>query len=119
MIFNRVCGCGWWLVLTFFLGASAGLANAQSSNIVLFGFTNTWKYNQTTSYDGTNRTSRAYDDSTLPAGRGVLAFEDAGNSFVTSSTNTVLALGRNTYYFRTHFNFSGNLARLMNVGVAA
>ncbi len=75
---------------------------------VLIGLTNSWRYNQTVSYDGTNWTAPVFNDSALPNGRGVLALEDTMNPFVIARTNTVLTLGRITYYFRTHFNFSGN-----------
>ena len=115
MIFIRTYGYGWWLAVALILGGSAVKSRAQSSNVVLFGFTNTWKYNQTSSSDGSNWTARAFDDSTLPSGRGVLGFEDAANTFVTSRTNTVLALGPITYYFRTHFTFTNNLSRLVSM----
>src|SRR5688572_13070173 len=82
-------------------------SHAQTVDYVLFGLTNSWRYNQTVSYDGSNWTARAFDDSLLPSGRGVLAWE-SNNTFVTSRTNTVLTIGRLTYYFRTHFNFTNN-----------
>src|SRR5687768_10463091 len=82
-------------------------SRAQTIDYVLFGFTNSWRYNQTTSYDGSNWTARAFDDSLLPSGRGVLAWE-SNNVFVTSRTNTVLTIGRLTYYFRTHFTFTND-----------
>ncbi len=102
----RVC-CSWLALL-----ALAGLplnAPAQSAEVFLFGLTNSWKYNQTTSYDGSNWTARTFDDALLPSGRGVLA-QETNSTFVTSRTNTVLTIGRNTYYFRTHFNFPGPIA---------
>src|SRR5690348_13748342 len=49
----------------------------QSTEVIFFGFTNAWKYNATTSYDAVNWTAPAYDDSSLPEGRGVLANESA------------------------------------------
>ena len=94
------------LVVAVFAGLSrAEIAHAQNE-VVLFGFTNSWRYNETVSYDGTNWTAPAFDDSTLPSGRGVLAQET--NTFITSRTNTVLTLGRNTYYFRTPFDFTNS-----------
>ena len=93
----------WWsLVLTW-------AAQGQTTQVRLLAFTNSWKYNQTVSWDNTNWTAKAFDDVALPSGRGVFANE-SGNTFVTSRTNTVLTLGRMTYYFRTHFNFTGNVA---------
>ncbi len=115
MIFTRLRSIGLGLAVAFNLVVSTTISHAQSSNVVLFGFTNTWKYNQTASYDGTNWTARDFDDSALPGGRGVLGLEDAANTFVTSRTNTVLALGRTTYYFRTHFSFTNNLSRLVSL----
>lgn len=73
---------------------------------ILLPLTNSWRYNQTMVWDGTNWMAQGFDDSTLPAGRGVLA-QESNNSFVTSRSNTVLTLGRITYYFRTHFNYTG------------
>lgn len=98
-----------WVGLLGVLVAQAILvpqwAEAQTLGVNLFGLTNAWRYNQTTSYDGSNWTARTFDDSLLPSGRGVLAQETA-NAFVTDKTNTVLTLGRITYYFRTHFTFN-------------
>jgi hypothetical protein len=37
----------------------------------------------------------------------VLAYE-TNSAFVTSRTNTVLTIGRTTYYFRTRFTFTNN-----------
>ncbi len=90
------------LGLGLFVAGSAGGAET-----ILFTLTNTWRYNQTVSYDGTNWTTPSFNDSALPAGRGVLAIED--NAFVTARTNTVLTLGRLTYYFRTTFVYTGSL----------
>ena len=88
----------------------AGYLHAQAP-INLLGFTNSWRYNQTTSYDGVNWTAPGFDDSALPSGRGVFGNE-SGNTFVTSRTNTVLALGRVTYYFRTRFTFTNDPAEV-------
>jgi glucose/arabinose dehydrogenase/mono/diheme cytochrome c family protein len=89
------------------LAVAPAALHAQTATI-LFGFTNSWRYNQTTSYDGVPWTAPGFDDSALPVGRGVLAVEDSGNPPVIALTNTVLTLGRRTYYFRTRFNFAGN-----------
>ncbi len=99
------------LVLAVFVLTPAWL-RAQSGEVILFGLTNAWRYNQTVSYDGTNWTAPNFDDTALPLGRGVLALEDANNAFVTSRTNTALTLGRLTYYFRTTFVFTGSTAGL-------
>lgn len=88
------------------VAGSVNTANGQSE-IVLFGITNSWRYNQTTSYDGVNWTVPSFNDSALPSGPGVLA-QETNNVFVTSRTNTVLTLGRTTYYFRTRFTFTNS-----------
>ena len=84
-----------WLA---WLAVTAGPALAQTE-VVLFGLTNSWRYNQTTNYDWT---APGFNDAALPSGRGVLGLE-TNSAFVQARTNTVLALGRTTYYFRTHF----------------
>ncbi|HMJ90987.1 MAG TPA: PQQ-dependent sugar dehydrogenase, partial [Candidatus Acidoferrum sp.] len=94
--------------LLFALGVFGGF-QAEAKEVVLFGFTNSWRYNQTTSYDGTNWTAPSFDDSALPSGQGVLAMEDAGNPTVVAVTNTALTIGRRTYYFRTRFDFNDRL----------
>jgi glucose/arabinose dehydrogenase/mono/diheme cytochrome c family protein len=99
-----------WLGLVII---AAACAQAQPTHQLIFNFTNSWRFNQTTSYDGTNWTAPAFDDSALPSGRGVLALEDAGNPFVTARTNTALTLGRRTYYFRTTFVFTGHTAGIV------
>jgi glucose/arabinose dehydrogenase len=91
--------------------AIGGLAFRAQSAQVIFPLTNSWRYNQTVSYDGVNWTAPNFDDSALPVGRGVLALEDAANPFVTSRTNTILTLGRITYYFRSSFVFTGDTFR--------
>lgn len=92
------------LAAVLLFAATAVATHARE--IILFGWTNSWRYNQTTSYDGVNWTAPGFNDSALPTGRGVLAREDSGNPTVVAMTNTVLTLGRTTYYFRTRFNFT-------------
>ena len=96
------------LLLAVFVLTPAWL-RAQPGEVILFGLTNAWRYNQTVSYDGTNWTAANFDDSALPSGRGVLALEDTFNPFVIARTNTVLTLGRTTYYFRTSFVFTNGV----------
>ena len=83
-------------------------ATVRAQNqVILFNLTNSWKYNQTTSYDGSNWTARTFDDSVLLSGQAVLGVET--NSFVMPLIRTPLTLGRMTYYFRTHFNFTNSV----------
>jgi len=73
--------------------------------ISVLGYTNTvWRYDQTNNYDGTNWFLPGYNDSSWASGRGVLARLSAAGI----PTNTVLNLGRITYYFRTTFNAPTN-----------
>ena len=85
----------------------------------LVPLTNTWKYNQTGTDLGTAWQVVGYDDSSWPAGRGVLAYETDG--VVPTLTNTVLCCtawanssGRTniTYYFRTTFNLTEDPAQI-------
>ena len=101
------------LLLGLALSVFSMTGRAQDTQTIFFGLTNSWRYNQAVSYDGTNWTAPAFNDAALPVGRGVLALEDANNAFVTSRTNTALTLGRLTYYFRTTFVFTGNPAGLL------
>ncbi|MFM1768991.1 MAG: hypothetical protein RJA22_1520 [Verrucomicrobiota bacterium] len=95
-------------LLLLILAALPGAA--QTLPRPLFTLTNAWRYNQTANLDGVGWAAPAYDDTAWPSGRGVLAVEDSGNAFVTARTNTVLTLGRTTYYFRTRFLFTNSPA---------
>ena len=76
---------------------------AQTTSVAVFGITKSWKYQQTTNFDGVNWMAPAYDDSLWPSGPALLYVET--NPTVTPR-NTPLTLGRITYYFRTHFQFT-------------
>jgi uncharacterized repeat protein (TIGR01451 family) len=69
----------------------------------LFAITNTWRYQQTTNFDGVNWFAPGFADSSWPGGRALLYVEN--NSAVTLR-NTLLTIGRTTYYFRTRFQFT-------------
>lgn len=71
------------------------------ADVQLLSLTNAWRYQQTTNLDGVNWQSPAYDDSLWPAGNALLYVE---SNFLVSPRNTLLTLGRTTYYFRTRFN---------------
>ncbi|HOK77973.1 MAG TPA: lamin tail domain-containing protein, partial [Verrucomicrobiota bacterium] len=89
-------------------GVSAVVSNPPPSQVLLT-WTNTWRYNQTANLDGVNWTSPSYDDSSWPAGQGVLADEDC--NCLPQPIRTALAdnSGRMTFYFRTTFNYTGSL----------
>src|SRR6185295_1318599 len=77
----------------------------RSHAATIFGITNSWKYNQTQNLDGVAWKDPGYNDSGWPSGPALLYSE---TNTAVSPRNTMLTLGRTTYYFRTHFNFSGN-----------
>src|ERR1051325_9863393 len=81
----------------------AFLQAAPAAPVTVFGITNAWKYQQTTNFDGVNWTAAAFDDSSWPAGLALLYAES--NTGVEPRI-TPLTIGRNTYYFRTHFQFT-------------
>lgn len=94
-----------------------GNDNNNNSNIVtqtfdLIAMTNVWKYNQTQTntppadWVATNYTG----DASWPAGAALLYVE---TSSLPAPKNTPLTLGRNAYYFRTHFNVTTNLSNAM------
>lgn len=88
------------------------VAPSFAAETILIPLTNAWRYNQTVSYNGSNWTAPTFNDSALPLGRGVLAYE-TNSAFVHARTNTVLTIGRTTYYFRTPFVFTGTTAGLV------
>jgi hypothetical protein len=83
-----------------------------------FGLTNTWKYS-TINFDGVNWQAPEFDDTTWPAGAGVLFADSRGSSPNAASipnyaTGTRLAINPSTtypymtYYFRTRFLFTNS-----------
>lgn len=85
------------------VGACVGTISARSASTVIFDITNVWRYNQTANLDGINWKTNNYNDSSWPSGPGLLYYET--NTLV-APRNTLLNIGRNTYYFRTHFNLT-------------
>jgi hypothetical protein len=73
----------------------------------LINITGSWRYNQTANLDGVNWTAPGYNDSAWPPGTALLAVESAA---LPVPINTPLAIGRNSYYFRSYFNFTGSVA---------
>src|SRR5436305_226319 len=86
-----------------FVAACIGTIHTKAASTVIFSITNVWRYNQTDNLDGINWKTNNYDDSTWPSGPGLLCYET--NALVLPQ-NTLLNIGRNTYYFRTHFNLT-------------
>src|SRR5262245_6721361 len=85
--------------------ARRAVAQEDSREVILFGLNQTWRYNQFLPFADRDWTMPWYNDSFLPQGGGVFAFE-TNNVAVTSRTNTVLTSDRGTYYFRTSFLFT-------------
>ena len=97
------------------LALSLHTAQSQSQSQLLISLTNqVWRYNETgADLAGTGWEQPGFDDSAWPQGRSVLARDDNFTAMF-PYTNTVLHLtypGNTsqtiTYYFRTHFHFSG------------
>ncbi len=65
-----------------------------------------WKYNQSgTDLSQSNWTAPGYNDNAWPSGAPVLAYE---TGTLPEPIRTTLTLGEPTYYFRKHFNFTGD-----------
>ncbi|HXJ75500.1 MAG TPA: lamin tail domain-containing protein, partial [Candidatus Dormibacteraeota bacterium] len=87
-----------------------GAAQAGGGNhppVSLLTITNFWRFQQGVDLSGVNWTAPSYNDSAWSPGLGLLYVETAA---LPAPKNTPLTLGSTTYYFRTHFNFSGNPA---------
>jgi hypothetical protein len=99
--------------LAFFLQPTPGVPNPyRASNVstqisLLISLTNVWSFNQTANLTGVNWFDFDYDDRTWPTGPALL-WHDL--DVWPGPRNTPLALGRMTYYFRTHFTFTGDPA---------
>ncbi|MBL9170729.1 MAG: immunoglobulin domain-containing protein [Verrucomicrobiales bacterium] len=66
-----------------------------------------WKYNQTANLDSVKWEDPAFNDTAWSTGTGLLY---VGSAALPAAKGTALTLGRLTYYFRTHFNFTGDPA---------
>ncbi|HEV8541109.1 MAG TPA: lamin tail domain-containing protein, partial [Verrucomicrobiae bacterium] len=69
----------------------------------------TWRYDESGTDLGTAWRAASYDDSAWSSGKALLYHEEAS---LPAPKNTALDLGKTTYYFRTHFNFSGDPAQV-------
>lgn len=84
-----------------------------TSDVNLIGRDYVWKYEQSGSNLGTAWRASSYNDSSWPAGAGILYDEDASSwPPVPWIKNTVLNAvnGKITFYFRRHFNLPANPA---------
>src|SRR5205085_2832040 len=77
---------------------------AVTSNTTLLPITGVWRFNDSGLDLGADWRAPGYDDAAWPSGPALFYFNPGSLS---APTNTPLAPGRSTYYFRTVFNFSG------------
>ena len=86
-------------------GFSLGWILSTQAEVTRFGITNSWRFQQTTNFDGVAWQAPGFDDSGWPAGPGLLYVE---TNPAVEPRLTPLILGRMTYYFRTHFSYFGS-----------
>lgn len=86
--------------------ANWGASSGSQTNLpmTLLTITSGWRYQQTDNLDGVNWIAPGYNDAAWPSNRALFYVEDAA---LPEAKNTPLTHGRMTYYFRTHFNFTG------------
>ena len=97
------------------VASSNAVISIANAPVVLVGLTNfLWKYDQSGTDLGTAWREPLLDDQAWLSGRGIFALENL--ALLTPLTNTVLSLPNDgggqiiTYYFRTHFSFTGEMA---------
>jgi hypothetical protein len=84
--------------------ASTPSTNSEPAQ-TLITISDVWKYDQTGTDLGTAWIDSSYNDSAWPSGAALLYVE---TSALPAPKNTALTLGKTTYYFRRHFNFTGD-----------
>jgi hypothetical protein len=96
------------------LTVDLGLPGAAVTNRVL-NFTNGWRYNQSNNLDGVNWVAPGYNDTSWPAGPGLLAAENnaaivplIGTPLLPPNTPPPGLAGGHAYYFRTTFSGASN-----------
>ncbi len=95
--------CGEWAFIICVLTMMCSQSVVFSQSTVIFGITNSWRYNQTNNLDAVNWKTPGYNDTNWPGGPALLYSE---TNAAISPRNTPLTLGRITYYFRTHFTLT-------------
>lgn len=98
-------------VTGFFDLPTPGAANTTIVTTVthhdLIDMEDVWSYEQSGTDLGTSWRASAYNDAGWPTGAALLYVE---SSSLPAPKNTPLTLGRDTYYFRKHFTFTGDPA---------
>lgn len=87
------------------------LSSGGSSSVALVPWTQSWKYEKSGTDLGATFYPTAYNDSAWASGGSLLYVETTAltQPFVTSLAPPAAGSLRNTYYFRTHFNYAGGL----------
>ncbi len=97
-----------------FVQPSPGAPNpgpgSTAQTVTLVALTNVWRYNETSDLTAVNWTAPGYDDSSWAAGPALLYHD---SDALPGPTNTELALGRMTYYFRARFTCTNNPANVV------
>ena len=78
---------------------------AQATTVISIGIEETWSYLDVGLNMGTQWKDYGYGDETWPTGPALLYVEGSG---LPAAKNTPLTLGHITYYFRTHFELTGD-----------
>jgi hypothetical protein len=87
----------------------ADVPTALSTNLTLVdAATSSWKVNDTGTDLGTDWLGQLYDDSAWTTGPGLFGYTPSAGLY--PAIQTSLSPSANTYYFRTHFNFTNNVA---------
>ncbi|HEY4417461.1 MAG TPA: immunoglobulin domain-containing protein [Verrucomicrobiae bacterium] len=83
-----------------------------ATNTALLTLANSWQANAAGADLSTNWLDKAYDDAAAGwvTGNGLLGYTPSPGSY--PAINTALAGGPNTYYFRTHFNYTNDTANV-------
>ena len=84
--------------------APAGSVGPSNTPLTLLTITNGWRYQETANLDGVSWIAPGYNDAAWPSNQALFYVETAA---LPEPKSTALTIGRTTYYFRTHFDFSG------------
>ncbi len=112
---NALLKCGWRLSLMLF---SAAISSASAQSVTdLIDFNHNWKYDQSATDLGTAWRAPTFDDSSWSSGNGALGYPTSENLLGEATVQTTLDRFQSdgttqilTYYYRTHFTFSGSTA---------
>src|SRR5882762_2898338 len=95
------------------LGLGPGIPAARTQETsALIQFTSVWKYDQSGLELGTDWRTNTYDDAAWPLGPGLLGFDSNFPYPVQVNTPLMVSSTITNYYFRTTFQFTGDLVGL-------